>query len=189
MALAGLAFGTYNWIGYFKQSSSGPALKAVIPAETQTRKNEATSDFSSMVLPSAPDQPELPKESKPPRGKVQWPDTVGRNPFLTPREIELVARGEWVEEVVQAPEQANRMVALPEVKLTGLILDRATGNYRALIGGRAYNTGDILGLETIVEITEDAITLEYDSRPRTISLEKKKEGKKKSSGITLKKAP
>ena len=187
LVLVGLVAGAYNWYNYFKSSTSGPALEAVRPPQAQQgTSSEAATE--PMVFDSLEDQPGPPEEEPPPE-KAERPDTVGRNPFLTPREIELIARGELVEQELPELVAQSQQVALPELKLNGLIMDRMAGSYRALIGGKAYNTGDQVGLEKIIEITANSVTLEYGGGKRTLLLELSKDEKKSSSGINLKKGP
>lgn len=184
LALAGLVFGAYNWYSYLKPSAPRPAVTAVRPSPKPEPVGVAFAPAPGpVVVEDSKDGPETRKE-EPPREKVTWPDIVGRSPFLTPREIELIARGELVEEDVQQ----KLAFALPVHKLTGLILDRKTGNYRALIDGKAYATGDLIGPEEIVEITAMAVTLQYGGQTRTIA-RTEEAGKKSSSVIKVKKAP
>jgi hypothetical protein len=187
LALAGLVFGAYNWYNYIKSTAPGSALEAVRPPQQQ----QGTSSEAAprpMVSGSTEDQ-SGPPEGELPAEQVEWPDTAGRNPFLTPREVELIARGELVEEELPAPVSQSPGVTLPELKLNGLIMDRVTGSYRALIDGKAYNTGDQIGQEKIIEITASSVTLEYGGRTRTVLLELSRNEKKSSSGINLKEAP
>ncbi len=186
VALAGLVFGVFNWINYFKSAPSRPAIQSLRPA-----RNEQAASSETVRAPAVPVTPEnqaAPPETEPTLKRVQWPDTVGRNPFLTPREIELVAAGELFEEEPGSGQQ-SKIAALPKVRLTGLIMDRASGYYHALIGGKAYKTGDQLGSETIIEITATAVTFEYDGGTRTISLVADKAKRDSSSGVIMKKAP
>jgi hypothetical protein len=189
LALGGLIGAGYNWMSYFKASAPGPAVTASRPAASQAETTEKPAGSSSMILERSPAEPEDSQTRELTRKKVQWPETLGRNPFLTPGEVELIASGEWVEEVAPVQVPQNEMAMLPDLDLTGLILDRATGKYRALIGGKAYNTGDQLGQETVVEITADSVILQYGGRTRTVTLKSNREKGKSSSGVTLKKAP
>ncbi|MBN2289416.1 MAG: hypothetical protein JXQ83_08800 [Candidatus Glassbacteria bacterium] len=186
LALAGIIAGGYNWLSYFKATSPGSAITAVRPQPPQETPGEAALPGQTAALASR-QQPDS-AQTEPPREKIQWPDTVGRNPFLTPGEIEIIARGEWVEEQPEAPVMQPG-VAMPELKITGLILDRTTGSYQALINGKAYHSGDQVGLETIVEINAQAVILEYGGHKRTVSLNSDKDKDKSSTGVTLKKAP
>jgi len=185
LGLAGLVFGAYNWYNYFKPAGAAPAITAVRPPPRQP-------DISSPAVPApvvVEDSKSEPEEEKESRQKVHWPDTLGRNPFLSPGEIELIARGEWMpEEPAQAARPQNQMVIMPGYNLTGLIRDRASGNYRALIGGKAYNIGDSIGMEKIVGITSSAVILAYQDQRRTIR-RGESVGKKSAPGVTLKKAP
>ena len=186
LALVGLVFGVFNWINYFKSAPSGPTIQSLRPA-----RNEQATLSETVRTPAASVSPEnqaAPPETEPPRQKIQWPDTVSRNPFLTPKEIELIARGKFVKEE-PVPLQQKQVFSMPTLKLSGLIMDRASGDYHALIGGKAYKTGDQLGSETIIEITATAVTFEYDGGTRTISLVPDKAKIKSSSGVIMKKAP
>ena len=187
LALVGLVFGAYNWIGFFRSSASGPGIEAVRPPQQQ-QETSSEAAIEPTVSSSTEDQPG-PPEGELPAEQVEWPDTVGRNPFLTPGEIELIARGELVQEELPAPVSQSQTVALPELKLSGLIMDRVTGSYRALIDGKAYNTGDQIGQEKIIEITASSVMLEYGGRTRTLLLELSRNEEKSSSGINLKEAP
>ncbi|MEA2063838.1 MAG: hypothetical protein U9P14_09090 [Gemmatimonadota bacterium] len=193
LALVGLGFGAYNWINYFKQSApSRPAVQAVRPAPEQQPSSEAGQ--ASKPRPAAqaasggPESipaPGKPQDEKLTLEKKTWA-TIGRNPFFTLEEIEMIASGKYL---AQAPVAQNQMVMLPELELTGLIIDRKTGRYRALIGGKVYNKDDRVGMERVVEITGSEVTLEYAGRLRTLVLAARKAEGKSSSRVSLKKAP
>ena len=83
LALVGLVFGVFNWINYFKSAPSGPTIQSLRPA-----RNEQATLSETVRTPAASVSPEnqaAPPETEPPRQKIQWPDTVSRNPFLTPK--------------------------------------------------------------------------------------------------------
>ena len=171
-ALASIIFGAYNWIGYFKKSpgAASPAIQAVRPVQKAGEnlpQEKAAPPVQNQTAVSGTRQDTGSTSSPLP----EIPDTVGRNPFLTPSEITAIARGELVE---PAPPGIPQVAAsLPAVKLSGLIHDNITGSYRAIIDGRIYEQGDTLGEEKIVKITGNSVILQSAGGSRTISLEEK----------------
>ena len=161
-----ILFGAYNWISFFKGQAPVPAA--------QIQALRPPPDPALVQLEQAAGSPEAQPQAQPdtqpgPLQMAGLPDTVCRNPFMTPQEIEALARGTLVTlpvaQAAQAPE-----VSLPEHKLTGILLDTSSGKYRAIIEGRIYRTGDDLGLEKIVEITGNTVVLEYNGKTRNLVL-------------------
>jgi hypothetical protein len=181
VVFAGIIFGAYNWIGYFKKSpgAASPAIQAVRPVqkagENLPQEKAASPEQNQTVVSSTGQDTGSASSSLP-----EIPDTVGRNPFLTPSEITAIARGELIE--AAPPVIPPAIASLPGVKLNGLIHDNITGSYRAIIDGRIYGQGDTLGEEKIVEITGNSVVLQSAGGSRTISLEEKE----KRQGIKAK---
>jgi hypothetical protein len=172
LILVGIVFGAYNWISYFKKSQGAarPAIQAVRPVQKAGEnlpQEKAASPAQNQTVVSSTKQDTGSASSSLP----EIPDTVGRNPFLTPSEIAAIARGESVEPAF--PVIPPVALSLPAVKLTGLIHDNIAGSYRAIIDGRIYEKGDTLGEEKIVEITGNSVVLQSAGGSRTIGLEEK----------------
>ncbi|HUU27447.1 MAG TPA: hypothetical protein VM123_06515 [archaeon] len=190
IALVGLAGGAYNWINYFRSQSKAPepAVQAVRPPPTVQPQGQPSGDQKA-VLPEniQPTNAPQSQESQTPGQIVQLPDTVGRNPFLTPEEIEAIARGELVEDL--PPPSAVGDISLPEIKLNGVVQDNVTGSYRAVLNGRVYQRGDTVGIEQIAEVDSRSVVLEYRGNRRTLVLENVKKEKGGAAGIKVKKIP
>ncbi|MBW7995310.1 MAG: hypothetical protein FVQ81_01815 [Candidatus Glassbacteria bacterium] len=175
LALIGVVFGGWNWVNYFKQQSAGtqPQVQAVRPPPNP----EIAAIEQQMQVAASADSnaDESLRETAGP--KMDLPDTIGRNPFLTPEEIGKIARGELV---VEQPTLAD-LSPPPVLKLSALLKDNISGDYVALIGGKAYREGELIGQELLVEITESTVVLEQGSRRRTLTI-RNREG---DSGVSI----
>jgi len=190
LALVGVILGIYNWVNYFKTQAQlpKPAIQAVRPPprETHTQQEKQKTQAGVQSNRNIRVRGTLAAGSK---ILLQLPDTVGRNPFLTPEEIEAIARGETFEEPEPEPAPVPAAVVLPELELTGVIQDNLTGDFRAIIGGQIYNRGDKVGVEEIVEITRGSVVLQYQGNMRSISLKEGNSEEKGTVKIRLKKTP
>ena len=190
LASAGILFGTYNWISYFRNQTvaSTPAMQALRPEPRQelTQIEEASEVRSGTGAQARVDQD---TEGKPSSGPgFQLPDTVGRNPFLWPEEIQAIAEGETFDELLLEPITPVAS-SFPDLKLTGLIQDNATGKYRAMINGLVFEIGDRIGEEKIVEITGRSVVLESSGKRRTLALQAGNEQRAGGATIKVKKNP
>jgi hypothetical protein len=189
-ASAGILFGTYNWISYFKKQAPAtmPAMQALRPTPSEELaqiEQPSAAGASSETQAQAVQKTENKSSSGP---VFQFPDTVGRNPFLWPEEIQAIAEGETFDELLLEPiTPAGR--SFPDLKLTGLIQDNTTGNYRAMINGRIFEIGDMLGEERIVEITGRSVVLESSGKQRTLALEAGNQQRAGAATIKVKKNP
>lgn len=190
LASVAILFGVYNWISYFKQQTtvSTPAIQALRPPP---RKELSQIEQASAVRPGSETRARAAQEaenelSSGPVG--QFPDTVGRNPFLWPEEILAIAEGETFDKLLLEPAEPSQ-ISPPDLKLSGLIKDNVTGKYRAMIDGRIFDIGDTTGGEKIVEITGRSVVLEYGGNRRTLTLETGKEERAGLSTIKMKKNP
>ena len=184
IAAGGILFGTWNWLNYFKDQAQAPAaeIKAVRPpAREQPAPAQAAAPVNAQV-PANAQAPAADSPATPEQGLVvSLPDTVGRNPFLTPDEIAAIARGEILTESKPPPRPIN-LSDLPGHKLDGIIRNTREGGYKAIMNGKAYASGDTIGIEEIVEITPETVVLEFGGNRRTLSLESGKE----NSGVSIK---
>ena len=191
VAFAAVLLGTYNWVNYFKgQAELLPAgqIKALRPV-SEAEESPLQQVPDSGGLESGPDvQPAATSESR--QSLPQFPDSLGRNPFLTLEEIEAISQGDTLGAAVPAimPGPAVN-IKLPELRLTGLVKDASGGGYRAMINGRTYKRGDTVGIEEIVEITGNSVVLEHAARRRTLTLKPGKEGQAGAATIKVKKNP
>ena len=116
LILVGIVFGAYNWIGYFKKSpgAASPAIQAVRPVQKAGEnlpQEKAASPVQNQTAVSGTRQ----DTGSAPSPLPEIPDTIGRNPFLTPSEITAIARGELVEPAFPVIPQVA--ASLPAVKL------------------------------------------------------------------------
>jgi len=190
LASAGILFGTYNWIGYFKKQvpAPRPAMQALRPQprEELEQIKQASEVNSGAGARAGLDQD---TENEPSSGPAyRFPDTVGRNPFLWPEEIQAIAEGETFDEVLLEP-ISPAASSFQNLKLTGLIQDNTTGSFRAMINGRIFEIGDMIGEERIVEITGRSVVLEFGGKQRTLTLQAGNEQRAGTAKIKVKKNP
>ena len=182
VALAGILFGAYNWRSYFSKQTAAPQgeILALIPLPA---KNVAAS--------GNPEVSKVPVVADSPAVKVPFadiPDTIGRNPFLTVEEIKVLALGKPIEEPgPSTPAQAP--LNLPEIIISGLVHNVKDGSYRAVIEGRIYKPGDMIGPEKIVQITKNTVVLEYAENQRTLTLNSRNENPPGVADIKLRENP
>lgn len=188
IATVAILFGTYSWVNYFKKQAGLPRqeIKALRPPPEPEKSREAQDSTAGLqeTEPAPPTEPDTSYQAS-----TQFPDSVERNPFLTLEEIEMISLGEDL--VPAAPPQSAPTVdiELPELRLTGFVKDVVSGNYRAMIDGRAYARGEIVGIEEIVEIDSNSVILEYGGRRRTLTLGSGKEERTGTATIKMKKIP
>ncbi len=172
-----ILLGAWNWVNYFKQSATtnAPQLQAVRPPPNpEIAALEQQAAAQAQVQVQAPAAEQIADG-----GKMIFPDTLGRNPFLTPEEIRLIASGDLIE----APPPVVDTGPLPQFKISALLKDNVSGDFVALIGGRTYRLGEMIGQEELVQITESSVVLETQSgRRRTLNIG----GKQQNSGVSIK---
>jgi hypothetical protein len=177
LGAAGVLFGAWNWMNYFKQSSGpAPQVQAMRPPP-----NPEIAALEQQAAIARQEDEQAPAEQQDTGGiKIVFPDSLGRNPFLTPEEIHLIASGEFVED---EPVQVLETGPLPEFKISALLKDNASGDFVALIGGRTYRRGETIGQEEVMQITESSVVLETQSgRRRTLTIG----GKQQDRGVSIK---
>lgn len=178
LGLVGLLFGTWNWMNYFKQQAAVnvPQFQAVRPPpnpEIALLEQQATGAPQAVEQDTSGQRP-------PPGGKMEFPDTLGRNPFLTPEEIRLIASGEFIDDT---PPPVVETGPLPNFKISALLRDNVSGDFVALIGGKTFRQGQMIGQEELVLITENSVVLQSQGgRTRTLNIG----GKKSASGVSIK---
>ena len=188
IASGAILLGTYNWISYFKDQAGLPGheVKALRPpSDLEISRVEQVS--TAGVQKGEPAR--APKPEKSSQTLAQFPDSVERNPFLTLEEIEAISRGETLGATLPPVSGPVENLELPELRLTGLVKDIGSGNYRAIINGRAYTQGEKVGDEEIVEITGNSVILEYGGKRRTLTLGSGKEARAGAATIKMKKNP
>jgi hypothetical protein len=96
----------------------------------------------------------------------------GRNPFLTRDEINA-ANKQPEPEIVQAPVEAAPPppppVPAPPTYTVTAILYGPNGSF-AVVNSRVVQAGDRVGMETVKEIKNRAVVLEYEGRTRELPL-------------------
>ena len=181
-ALAGILFGAYNWLNYFSKQSSVPN------AEIQALRPPPAKNVAAADNPEISQVPVKVDSLADTLTIAEIPDTIGRNPFLTVEEIKALALGKPLEEPgPSTPAQAP--LNLPELIITGLVHDVKDGSYRAVIEGRIYKSGDMIGLEKIVQITKNTVVLEYADIQRTLPLNSRNENPPGVADIKLRENP
>ena len=191
LGLAGLGLGAMNWVNYLKNRPgaakpeiASPSRKSNSPSKappassgnTEEKQAEGVAGPKGFKLDAAPGNAAQAGSvsggtaSQLTDKTVYWPDSIGRNPFLSEQEIQQLARGEVIEDEPQQQLPANVGVMLPDVSISGMIIDSRTGNYRAIIDGKVHSVGDRVGVETITAITQRTVELEYSGRSRVITL-------------------
>jgi hypothetical protein len=161
LASIGLIGGVWNWVNYFKAQNQGasPQVKATRPAPRpeiaalEQQKN-APQPVATASAERKVTEPEL---------NIDLPDTVGRDPFLTPEEIEKIATGQFVDQVAMPVDTLG-------LKLTALLQDNEKGDYIALINGKSFREGDMVGAEKVVQITDTFVVLEHGGNRRSLIL-------------------
>ena len=164
LASIGLIGGIWNWVNYFKTQNAGsePQVQAVRPPPRPEIAALEQQNNAANAAPATPVDTAI-KRVQQPKLNLDLPDTVGRDPFLTPGEIELIASGDFVEDVPPPIDTLG-------LKVTALMQDNNNGDYVALIGGRSYREGDMIGAEKVVEITDSFVVLEQAGHRRTLNL-------------------
>jgi hypothetical protein len=130
--------------------AAGPA--AVPPPATPIAPVEPLGEVAQPV--STSEAVQIPKKG--------W----GRNPFLTLEEIAKLH--EPAKPAEPAPVEPQRTV-LPNYVLSAIVID-GKGFSRAVIDSRILKVGDRIGMETVKEITPEAIVLEAEGKTRKIQL-------------------
>ena len=117
LALVGVILGIYNWVNYFKTQAQlpKPAIQAVRPPpkESQTQQEKQKTQAGVRSNRNIRVSGTLAAGSK---ILLQLPDTVGRNPFLTPEEIEAI---EALGVKIHTGKALGRDFSLPGVKESG----------------------------------------------------------------------
>jgi hypothetical protein len=184
---ASILIGAWNWLNYFKDQAtvSGVTSQALRPPPNKEVAALEQSAGGTAQPPAAGRLPAVQAASQPDSAAAaRLPDTVGRNPFFTLEEIRDIGRGEFV---TQKAAQVNPGApdSLPEYRLTGLVQDNVSGEFRAIIDGKAYSAGDSIGLEKVMKITPSTVELQSGSRHRALSFQQAE--KKADISITVKK--
>jgi hypothetical protein len=99
-----------------------------------------------------------------------WSRGGRRNPFLSVEEAANLDRPPSIattEESVPAP-PIQQPAELPAYSVTAIIAGQQ--GKRAIVGTRVLQPGDQLGRETVKEITERSVVLEYEGRTRELIL-------------------
>ena len=178
LGLVGVLFAGWNWMNYFKAQDTigAPQLQAVRPPPNP---EIAQLEQQAVSTPQAVEQ-DTGEELIPPGDKIELPDTLGRNPFLSPEEIRLIASGEFIED---APPPEVETGPLPEFIISALLKDNISGDFVVLIDGRTYRQGQAIGQEELVQITENSVVLESKGgRRRTLNIG----GKQPDRGVSIK---
>jgi hypothetical protein len=176
LGAAGVLFGAWNWMNYLKQSSPAPQVQAIRPPPNP---QIAALEQQAASTPPAEQKPQT-EQSALPGDKMQFPDTLGRNPFLSPEEIRLIASGELIDE---APPPVVETGPLPVLKISALLKDNVSGDFVVLIGGRTYRQGEMIGTEELLEISDSSVVLQTQSgRRRTLSIG----ARQTDRGVTIK---
>lgn len=180
LGLAGILFGAWNWMQYFRQSSPAPAA-SIQPLRPASRVEQEFLAEQAAVTPA-------PAAAETVEARPEAPMTLGRNPFLTPQEEQALARGEILEidPAEHAVQPGVDHSGLPPIEVKGLIQDNVSGRYRAIIDGKFYSSGDMIGGERIVEINANSLVLEHGDRRRTIPVGRTADN---SLGVRVRKAP
>ncbi len=169
LALAGLLGGAWNWMRYFKKNAPVVAenlevvrqpskVEQAFQAEQQTQAAAAAAPAAGEARGAAPVQ------------TVEIPQSLGRNPFLTPEEEDALSRGIELEipSPADEPIAQDQSAVMPEIIVKGLIQDNISGRYMALVEGRYYGVGDNIGVERIVSLDSNGLVLEYGGRTRQV---------------------
>ncbi|MFH1069226.1 MAG: hypothetical protein V1794_06340 [Candidatus Glassbacteria bacterium] len=184
-----ILIGVWNWLNYYKDQAivSGAVTQSLRPPPNPEVAALEQSAGGAAPAPALVQLPAGQAAGQADSGEVvRLPDTVGRNPFFSWQEIRAIETGEFnVQEAAAAIPGPS--AALPEYRLNGLVLDNVSGEYRAIIDGKAYGAGDSIGLEKVVRITPSTVELQYGDRQRTLSLRQAE--KKADISITVKKKP
>ena len=85
VAAVGIGFGAWNWMNFFRNQApavAGEPLQAVRPAPAPEAAGSPSDPAATAALPASPaaDQP-----APAARPKLQLPEGLGRDPFLSPR--------------------------------------------------------------------------------------------------------
>ena len=174
LALAGLAGGAWNWMRYFKQNAPVVTEGLEVVRQPSKVEQEFQAEAQAKTPPVATNAPPAAGQAagSSPAAAMVTPQSLARNPFLTPEEEQSLARGELVEisPVPSEPAQQADIAALPEIIVKGLIQDNVSGRYMALVEGRYYGVGDRIGVEQVVALDSGALVLEYGGRTRQVLL-------------------
>jgi hypothetical protein len=99
-----------------------------------------------------------------------WGPGGRRNPFLSMEEVADLNRPPSIaiEKPIEAPTPAPPPIEMPAYSVTAIIAGDA--GHRAVVGARVLQPGDRLGSETVKEITERSMVLEFEGRTRVLTL-------------------
>ena len=183
LGLAGILFGAWNWMQYFPARRVRLRRESRVSGRPRAWSSSSRKKYILRGRRLCSVQAQI-GDSAVPRLKV--PLSARRNPFLTPQEEASLAQGIMpdITDATQAP--MTDMSGLPPIQVKGLVKDNASGRYRAIINGKYYTAGDMLGEEKIIEISASALVLESGERRRTISIGRAGEA---SAGIRMRRAP
>jgi len=98
------------------------------------------------------------------------PNQWGRNPFLTPEEIKKLNEPQVVQVVNIPVQRAAEPLTLPAYAFTGIIRGTQGQPPMAILDDRVVRAGDRLGVETVKEIKENIVVLEYGTQTRQLTL-------------------
>ena len=95
----------------------------------------------------------------------------GRNPFLTPQEINKLNQPDVpVAVATPVPKPPVEPLSLPAYSVTGII-SGDQGKW-AIVDGRLVRPGEQIGTETVKEVKDRGIVLEHDGQTRELPLKK-----------------
>lgn len=144
----------------------GPPAAPASQSQTASQTQTASAPVAISVPVLLP-EPAGERQVIPPTG---W----GRNPFLTPVEVEtLKLRPEEpiANETIPTPTpKPAEPGGTPGYSLTAIFSGR--GGKWALVDSRMVQAGDRLGIETIQEIKDGAVVLEFEGRTRELRLKR-----------------
>ncbi len=180
VAAASALAGAWNWMNYFKQTSGlAPQVQAVRPPPNP--EIAALEQQAATAPPQSEQKAQAEQDALSAGDKMRFPDSLGRNPFLSPEEIRLIASGELVDEV--PPPVVVETGPLPVFRISALLRDNVSGDFVALIDGKTFRQGEMIGSEEVLEITESSVVLQTEGgRMRTLSIGAKQSG----SGVIIK---
>lgn len=146
-----------------KVVGSAPEPKAGSAANSPAPTAAAAPAYSETDAAIKPEQNRGPAPDIPQTG---W----GRSPFLTPEEISKSNPPEIIAavEAPPPPKPAPEPPALPTYAVTGII-SGDQGRW-AIVDGRLLRSGASIGTETLKEVKDGAVVLEYDGRVRELPL-------------------
>jgi hypothetical protein len=140
--------------------AGGNSAVPIVPAQ-------GTQPVALPAVSTAEVMGEAPKPAVEPQGLSIPPSGWGRSPFLTVEEIRELNEPAAPTPVTAPVEQPPVVEALPQYIYRGTLSSR--GRATAFINDRTYRVGDQIGKEVVTEITEEAVTLEFNGKRRKLS--------------------